>query len=134
VSDSLPPHLLRVPGSVPGSAPRGRQAAPAPELVSVSGQQSAPPSLLAAPGRPGTYSPAVTSTERPRNVTELQARVQPATPEPWPVNAYVLVGTTGKRAHWTGTGWKGGASPGYPSGALVAVRSATEQTTGAVAT
>jgi hypothetical protein len=63
-------------------------------------------------------------------VTELQARVQPATPEPWPAGAYLLIGVTGRRAHWTGTAWKGGESPGYAAGQVVTVRSVPEQTTG----
>lgn len=66
-------------------------------------------------GAPGTYEPAVSATERPRNVTELRARARPATPEPWPEGDYVLVGTTGKRAHWSGDDWRGDESPGYPA-------------------
>ena len=64
-------------------------------------------------GTPGTYEPAVSASERPRNVTELRARARPATPAPWDEGAYVLVGTTGKRAHWTGDDWHGDESPGY---------------------
>jgi hypothetical protein len=67
-------------------------------------------------GNPGTYEPAVSASERPRNVTELRARARPATPEPWDEGAYVLVGTTGKRAHWTGDDWHGDESPGYGEG------------------
>jgi hypothetical protein len=65
---------------------------------------------------------------RPRNVTQLVGRVTPASPEPWPAGTWLPVGERGKRAHWTGTGWKGGASPGY-AGAVATVRSVTEQTT-----
>lgn len=91
----------------------------------MAGHQS-PLRLVAGPGRPGTYTPAVSAPQRPRNVTELGERVTPASPEPWPAGAYLLVGISGKRAHWTGSSWKGGESPGY--GETVTVRSATEQT------
>ena len=82
---------------------------------------------MVTPGEPGTYEPAVPAAQRPRNVTELQAHATPLTPEPWPAGAYVPVGERGKRAHWTGSSWKGGASPGY-AGEVATVRSATEQT------
>lgn len=64
-------------------------------------------------GTPGTYEPDVSARDRPRNVTELRAFARPATREPWAVDEYVLVGTTGKRAHWTGDDWRGDESPGY---------------------
>jgi hypothetical protein len=137
VSDSYPPHLLRLPGSAPGSPARGRQEqaqvavpAPAPVAVAPGGQQDASQLLLATPGTPGAYAPAVSPRERPRNVTQLDRRVQPATPEPWPRGAYIQVGESGKRAHWTGTSWKGGESPGYSAGQTVvigSVRSEPEQ-------
>lgn len=65
-------------------------------------------------GEPGTYSPEVVAADRPRNVTELRERARPADTGPWPEGAYVLVGTSGKRAHWGGDDWHGGESPGYP--------------------
>jgi hypothetical protein len=136
VSDSYPPHLLRLPGSAPGSPRRGDleqpvasplPAAPAPTAGS---QQDASPFLLAAPGTPGTYDPPATPQDRPRNITELRERVQPATPEPWPAGAYVQIGESGRHAHWTGSDWRLKESPGYPAGELVgAVRSVPEQTT-----
>lgn len=131
--DSYPPHLLRLPGSAPGGPARGHDAAaPAaavPVAVAPGGRQDAPSVLLATAGEPGAYAPPLTPAQRPRNMTELQERVTVPTPEPWPVGAYVLVGTTGKRAHWTGDHWKAGESPGYA--ATVAVRSEPEQTDGA---
>ena len=97
----------------------------------VAGQQvAAPPALLASPGAPGAYDPPVSPADRPRTVADMQARVQPATPEPWSAGAYLLMGTTGRRAHWTGDHWKGGESPGYAAGELVTIRSETEQTAG----
>jgi hypothetical protein len=128
--DSYPPHLLRLPGSAPGSPARGAsggdQPATAPAVTQPgSGHQSHLPRLVAAPGTPGTYEPPLTPGERPRNVTQLAEQAVPASPEPWPAGAYVLVGTTGKRAHWTGTDWKGGPSPGYAG--TVVVRSVSEQ-------
>lgn len=129
--DSYPPHLLRLPGSAPGSPARGcpvpaQAAAPVLETVQPGGQQEASQLLLATPGTPGRYEPAVSSSDRPRNITELRQRVQPATPEPWPAGAYILVSTTGRRAHWNGTDWKLKESPGY--GAETAtVRSEPEQ-------
>lgn len=83
---------------------------------------------MATPGQPGTYEPDVKAALRPRNVTELQTRATPLTPEPWPAGAYVPMGERGKRGHWTGSSWKGGPSPGY--GETATVRSVTEQTEG----
>jgi hypothetical protein len=116
VTSSLPAHLLRAPGSQPGSPPRGRDYTPdAPVAAgsSGSGGEAAPPVLVAAPGQPGEYDPAVSPEGRPRSLAELSDRYQPATTEPWPAGSYVLMGTSGKRAHWTGDRWKGGDSPGY---------------------
>jgi len=133
--DSYPPHLLRLPGTAPGSPARGRQAAgqPAPAapvaVQQTAGQQDAPPVLLAGPGTPGVYEPPMSPGARPRNLTEMAARVTPTTPEPWPEGTYVQMGESGRRAHWTGTGWRGGVSPGY-GGETAAVRSEPEQTTG----
>jgi hypothetical protein len=135
--DSYPPHLLRLPGSAPGSPARGVSGSDQPATASAavpaatpdSGHQSRLPRLVAAPGTPGAYDPPLTPGERPRNVTQLAEQAVPATPEPWPAGTYVLVGTTGKRAHWTGTDWKGGPSPGYAE--TVAVRSVSEQSGGA---
>lgn len=128
--DSYPPHLLRLPGSAPGSPARGVPAEGQPSTATIGegGRQGAPPvlsatppALLAVPGEPGAYDPPVSPAERPRNITELGERVTVPTPEPWPAGAYVLVGTTGRRGHWTGDHWKGGESPGYAVGELVAV-------------
>lgn len=120
MTSSLPAHLLRAPGSAPGSPPRGRDYTPGGPVAAGSSEsgsedQTAPPvsDLTAAPGRPGEYTPAVSAEQRPRNLMELADQYQPATPEPWPAGTYVLMGTSGKRAHWTGDRWKGGDSPGY---------------------
>jgi hypothetical protein len=86
----------------------GRHAAPA----GTGGAAS--PALTVTAGEPGTYSPAVSAAERPRNLTELRERATAADVAPWPAGAYVLVGESGKRAHWTGEEWRGGDSPGYP--------------------
>jgi len=128
--DSYPPHLLRLPGTAPGSPARGATAEGRPATVTVAdgGRQDAPPVLLAVPGSPGAYVPPVSPADRPRNITELVNRVTVATPEPWPAGAYLQIGESGRRAHWTGEGWKGGESPGYAAGELVAVRSEPEQT------
>jgi hypothetical protein len=48
-------------------------------------------------------------------VTELRERAKPATRDPWPAGAYVLVGTSGKRAHWDGDDWHGGESDLEPT-------------------
>lgn len=69
--------------------------------------------LLVDAGAPGSYTPAVSAAERPRNLGELQQRAQPNGRAPWDTGQYVPVGTSGKRAHWTGTAWAGGESPGY---------------------
>jgi hypothetical protein len=75
-----------------------------------------PQRLQVTAGAPGTFGDVeLAAVDRPRNVTELAAAAQPVTPEPWPAGSFVPVGTRGKRAHWTGTEWKGGASPGYPA-------------------
>jgi hypothetical protein len=55
----------------------------------------------------------VPAGERPKNVTELREVARVTDPGPWAVDEYVLVGTTGKRAHWTGDDWRSGESPGY---------------------
>jgi hypothetical protein len=129
VSDSYPPYLLRLPGSAPGSPARGRLEGgrPAQPVQLSQVAISVPPALVATPGTPGTYEPPVTPGERPRTIAELQARVTPVSPQPWPADAYLPMGERGKRAHWTGSSWKGGVSPGY-AGELATVRSATEQT------
>jgi hypothetical protein len=67
--------------------------------------------LVVTPGEPGSYGRALSPGQRPRNVTTLKELARPATPEPWPAGSYVLVGTSGKRAHWTGEEWKGGPAP-----------------------
>jgi hypothetical protein len=135
VSDSYPPHLLRAPGTRPGAPRRGDPAAaetPAPPAatppVSPGDRQEPPHLLLVTAGTPARYEPAVSVSARPRNVTELRERARPATPEPWPAGAYVLVGERGRRAHWNGSDWRLDESPGY--GETVAVRSEPEQTGG----
>jgi len=69
--------------------------------------------LTVAAGEPGTYEPELAAKDRPRNVTELRERARVTDPTPWPRGAYVLVGTSGKRAHWTGEDWHSDESPGY---------------------
>lgn len=133
MTSSLPPHLLRRPGSLPGSGPRGRNDAPTQlrDSESVPDQPAPqlrqPQRLTVTVGEPGTYDPQLSAADRPGNLTVLRDAARPATPQPWPAGSYVLVGTTGKRAHWTGSDWKGGASPGY---AAPAVRSEPEQSAG----
>lgn len=99
--ESYPPEVLRgyVAPVLSGGAAR-RSGASASELVVTA-------------GTPGSYEPEVGPKDRPRNVTELRESSRPATREPWPAGAYVLVGTTGKRAHWSGVDWHSDASPGY---------------------
>jgi hypothetical protein len=69
--------------------------------------------FVVSPGKPGTYDPEVPARDRPRNVTELREVARPNEPEPWLEGEYVLVGTTGKRAHWSGSDWHSDESPGY---------------------
>jgi len=79
------------------------------------------PTFIVTAGTPGSYDPEVPAKDRPRNVTELRevARPAPDNLEPWLAGEYVLVGTTGKRAHWSGDDWHGDESPGYaPAGDL----------------
>jgi hypothetical protein len=85
----------------------GRGSAP----VGAAGHQpQSSPRLVA---QPGGYATALKPGQRPRNLQELAARVDPAGREPWPEGSGVPIGTSGKRAHWTGTEWRGGVSPGY---------------------
>jgi hypothetical protein len=77
------------------------------------GSDVSPTTLTVAAGTPGTYDPAVSAVERPRNLTELRQRGIPEDTTPWPAGAYVLVGTSGKRAHWSGSEWRADESPGY---------------------
>jgi hypothetical protein len=127
---SYPPSLW---GGVPLSAARDRSAAE----QSVAGDVGAPTpatepevtvgaslptvtsgvQLGVTAGSPGTYSPPVKASERPRNVTELRARAVPAySRDPWEPGQYVQVGESGKRAHWDGNQWRAGESPGYAPG------------------
>jgi hypothetical protein len=69
--------------------------------------------LTVTAGEPGAYEPDVAPADRPRNVTELRERARPVDTAPWPAEAYVLIGTSGKRAHWGGDDWHSGESPGY---------------------
>lgn len=77
------------------------------------GDEDAGARFTVAEGAPGTYDPEVSARDRPRNVTELRAFARPESREPWARGSYVLVGTTGKRAHWSGDDWHGDESPGY---------------------
>jgi hypothetical protein len=69
--------------------------------------------LTVAPGEPGSYEPELAAADRPRNVTELRERARVVDPAPWAEGEYVLIGTSGKRAHWDGDDWHSGESPGY---------------------
>lgn len=112
---SLPPAVLM---AAPRSASRmrvrvpagGGPAAAAPAGTDDTGGQA--PSLRLTAG-PSGYTTAVKAADRPRNLEELAARVDLDDTAPWPAGAAVPIGTRGKRAHWTGTEWKGGDSPGY---------------------
>jgi len=116
---SYPPALLI------GSARPGRMRARLPgagggdvhgTTTGAGGAASTSPLTVAA-GAPGTYSPAVSAAERPRNLTELAQRVTPPGSAPWAAGQSIPLGQRGKRAHWTGTSWAGGESPGYaPAG------------------
>jgi len=57
-------------------------------------------------------------------VTELRRTCQPATPEPWPKGAYLLVAVTGRQVHWNGSDWKLKPSPGYAAGETVGASTA----------
>ena len=115
MTSSLPPHLLRASGSRPGAPRRGAVTSTA-----AAPRTRVPQRLRVTSGQPGAYDPDLTAGERPRNVTVLADVAEPGT-DAWPAGSYVPVGTSGKRAHWTGSEWKGGESPGYSD------RSETEQ-------
>jgi hypothetical protein len=111
---SLPPSLLvgrgrrgtrRAQAGV-GDASRAAAGSPTP------GDQLSPPQLVAGPAG---YTPHLASAERPRNLQELAERAQPDPRTPWAAGEWVAIGRSGKRAHWTGTEWHGGESPGYPA-------------------
>lgn len=121
--DSYPPALL-VGGPVSARRMRARTGAAVqrqPEDAATAHRpsaaapdsQSSSPRLTVTAGAPGGYTPAVRAADRPRNITELSNQAEPADRAPWTVGQYVSVGTSGKRAHWTGTEWRGGESPGY---------------------
>lgn len=103
--ESYPPEILR--GYVPPAEPPIVEGAARRTASSTS-------SLTVTAGEPGTYEPEVAPADRPRNVTELRERARVSDPAPWAEGEYVLVGTSGKRAHWSGEDWHGGESPGYP--------------------
>jgi len=130
VTSSLPPHLLRPRGSLPGDARRGGNrvtvGGPDQSVQSVQSEQPAtvtrkPQRLRVSAGAPGSYDPELSAAERPRTIAELIAAAEPGT-DPWPAGSWVPLGTSGRRVHWTGSEWKGGESPGYPD------RSESEQT------
>lgn len=98
--DSYPPELWETPAAPVGAA---RSAASDPAAT-----------FTVAAGEPGSYGDDVKATDRPRNITDLDERATPADPAPWAAGQYVPVGERGKRAHWTGSSWKTGESPGYP--------------------
>lgn len=111
---SYPPSLW-APAAPPVTA--GRAPAPAPagadEAAGSGDAALLPPGLTAAAGAPGAYDPPVRAADRPANMAELREGVRPATREPWPAGTYVLVGENGRRAHWSGSEWLAGESPGY---------------------
>ena len=99
--ESYPPEILR--GYV------------APALSGGARRATGDRSFVVTAGTPGSYEPEVPAGERPKNVTELRDVARVTEPAPWLEGEYVLVGTTGKRAHWSGEDWHGGESPGYAS-------------------
>lgn len=105
--ESYPPALL-VGGPV--SANRMRARVPAGGGTPTGGSQASPPRLAAGPA--GYVGP-VKAADRPRNLQELAQRVQLDDTAPWPAGAFLPMGARGKVAHWTGTEWRGGESPGY---------------------
>jgi hypothetical protein len=110
-----------------GDAPRTAAGSPPPDEAVTAGTSP----LTVAAGAPGTYDPPQTPAQRPRNVTELRERARPADRAPWPEHAYVLVGESGKRAHWDGSDWRSGDSPGYPAtGAIPALPYSARDTPG----
>lgn len=71
-----------------------------------------PDFLTVTAGAPASYFPPVKPAERPRNVTELRQRAQPADPSAvWEPGQYVVVGENGKRAWWDGETWQRGEAP-----------------------
>lgn len=102
--------------SYPREILRGYEAPVEPPLVGGARRSSAGAgdTLVVTAGEPGTYEPELAPRDRPSNVTELRERARPADDAPWPAEAYVLIGTSGKRAHWGGDDWHSGESPGYP--------------------
>lgn len=102
-------------------APDGRPAPDGPDPAGAAGRGDAaplPPGLTATAGQPGLYTPAVRAADRPRNMGELREQVIPDGSAPWPAGDYLLIGESGKRAHWSGTEWLAGESPGYGGPAL----------------
>jgi len=130
--ESYPPELWETPAAPVAAAARsaGAEASstvPGGTVLEASGPDQAEPlgvgrlpeGLVAHPGAPGTYSPALTAAARPRNVTELREYVTPALASPWAPGDYVPVGERGKRAHWTGEDWRLGEAPGtVPAGTV----------------
>lgn len=115
-SASYPPSVL---AGAPVSAnrmrariaqPAGGDAAAAVPAGTDAGRQASPPRLAVTPAG---YGVTVRAADRPRNLQELAERVQLADTAPWPAGASIPMGARGKVAHWTGTEWRGGESPGY---------------------
>lgn len=109
---SYPPFLWAAP---PVTAPPRESADRPLSAAAAGGTGGAPsPALTVTAGSPGAYSPPVAPGDRPRNLGEMRDRATPADTAPWPEGAYVQMGESGRRAHWTGAEWRGGESPGYP--------------------
>jgi hypothetical protein len=94
-----------------GPLPELPASAYAEDAVPLEDAAAAVPVYSVSAGAPGSYSPAVTAAERPRNVTDLGERARPVAPFPWLPGQYVLVGERGKRAHWDGAAWRSGEAP-----------------------
>lgn len=102
----------------------GRAGAAVARLSAASGQLTA---------GPDGYGTAVKAADRPRSLEELAQRVTLQDPAPFPAGTSLPIGTRGKRAHWTGTEWKTGESPGYTPEPAPAGDDTTGAATGEVA-
>jgi hypothetical protein len=108
--ESYPPAVL---GGGPVSAGRMRARVPAGGDSAAAAPAGTDAGAVRLTAGPGGYGTAVKAADRPRNLEELTRRVNLQDPAPFPAGAFVPIGTRGKRAHWTGTEWKTGESPGY---------------------